>query len=820
MKKSFIISSFLFLAGIQLYAQISINTDGSPPNPSAGLDVKFNNKGLLPPRMTNNQINAIVNPATGLMVFCSDCANGTGAMAVFSNGHWNSVVTGCPATEAPVAGSHIPYVNQITWNWNTVAGAIGYRWNTEAVYNTSTIVGATPTYIEAGLVCNTLYKRYAWAYGACGYSSIPVELSQTTTSDPPAPTASTPVPSVNQIVWNWMAVPGATGYKWDTTFNYATAADMGSATTKTETGLACNTLYTRYVWAYSACGNSPYLVMTATFTMPPPAPAAGTPVPSLNQIVWNWNTVSGATGYKWNTTNTYATAVDMGIATTQTETGLGCYTAYSRYIWAYNACGASLATILTSTTLWASVASPLAGTHVVSYNNILWKWNKVAGATGYKWGVVNNYNLATDVGSDTARLQINLICNSQYTTYVWAYNSCVGSAPTLMTATTLNLVPGAPIYAEGTPSVTEITWHWTPGLYASGSKWNTVNDYTNAIDVGYTFMHTETGLTCNTSYTRYVWDYDFCTFSPVTTITASTLMDNPPPKPLAGTQVAATMQIQWNWSAVQGANGYKWNTWNDYTSALDMGPVTTKTETGLTCSTPYERYVWAYSTCGYSMPLSVSQTTNACFPCGSFITVNHIAGTVAPVSKTVIYGTVTNIPGETTKCWITSNLGSDHQATAVTDTNEASAGWYWQFNRQQGYKHDGTTRTPNTIWISNINEISDWTIDNDPCAIELGENWRIPTYAEWLNVNNTGGWTGWNDVWNSGLRLHVAGYLLDLNGALHGRGKNGEYVGCYWSSTQDFWTYSTGYALAFQVLQCYVGNLSKSAGYTIRCVLE
>ena len=53
-------------------------------------------------------------------------------------------------------------------------------------------------------------------------------------------------------------------------------------------------------------------------------------------------------------------------------------------------------------------------------------------------------------------------------------------------------------------------------------------------------------------------------------------------------------------------------------------------------------------------------------------------------------GTVTGIPGETTKCWITSNLGASQQATAVNASTQASSGWYWQFNRKQGYKYDGT----------------------------------------------------------------------------------------------------------------------------------
>ena len=40
------------LTAIQIQAQVAINTDGNQPEPSAGLDVKFTNKGLLPPRMT------------------------------------------------------------------------------------------------------------------------------------------------------------------------------------------------------------------------------------------------------------------------------------------------------------------------------------------------------------------------------------------------------------------------------------------------------------------------------------------------------------------------------------------------------------------------------------------------------------------------------------------------------------------------------------------------------------------------------------------------------------------------------------------------
>ncbi|MHC1776283.1 MAG: hypothetical protein AB9834_12830 [Lentimicrobium sp.] len=202
------------------------------------------------------------------------------------------------------------------------------------------------------------------------------------------------------------------------------------------------------------------------------------------------------------------------------------------------------------------------------------------------------------------------------------------------------------------------------------------------------------------------------------------------------------------------------------------------------------------------------------FPCGSSITKDHVAGAVAPVDKTVTYGTVTNIPGEPAKCWITSNLGADHQANAPTDPAEASAGWYWQFNRMQGYKHDGTTRTPNTTWINFISENLDWQAANDPCLIELGVGWRLPTYTEWTNVDAIGRWTTWTDPWYSPLKMHTAGYLGYSDGSLSNRGSSGDY----WSSTQYFST--NGWHLGFYNGQSNMYYNSKAYGFSARCVRD
>jgi hypothetical protein len=293
---------------------------------------------------------------------------------------------------------------------------------------------------------------------------------------------------------------------------------------------------------------------------------------------------------------------------------------------------------------------------------------------------------------------------------------------------------------------------------------------------------------------------------------------SPPTTPISGTHVPSQTQIVWNWNPVVGVTGFKWNTINDSTTAIGMGSSTTKTEAGLTCNTVYNRYVWAYNNCGNSSPMMLTQTTSICsggggFTCGQSITINHIAGAVAPVNKTTTYGTVTNIPGEPNKCWITSNLGSDHQAASVDDSTEASSGWYWQFNRKQGYKHDGTNLTP--PWATgSINEYSDWEQSKDPCDIELGNNWRIPTYSEWINVDNIGGWTSWNGPWYSALKLHAAGYVNPGDGLMVIRGS----YGLYWSTIG--FDDNDGWGLTFYDNNSFINKNDKACGFPVRCVNE
>jgi uncharacterized protein (TIGR02145 family) len=198
--------------------------------------------------------------------------------------------------------------------------------------------------------------------------------------------------------------------------------------------------------------------------------------------------------------------------------------------------------------------------------------------------------------------------------------------------------------------------------------------------------------------------------------------------------------------------------------------------------------------------------------CSGHLGIDHLAGAVAPVDKSVIYSIITNVPGEPTKCWISSNLGAGHAAETVSDTSEASAGWYWQFNHLQGYKHDGLTRTPNTTWITGITENSDWTAENDPCTHELGSIWRLPAVSEWDNISEFQGWTDWSGPWNSSLKMHAAGRLGDSDGMLYDRG----VAGFTWTGSAN--TNSGGWCFNFTADNCGVNSITKASAFPVRCL--
>jgi hypothetical protein len=91
---------FIFFYSIIATAQsVAINNDGTTAAASAVLDLKSTTKVFLPPRMTITERDAIVSPALGLLIWCTDCGT-TGAINIYNGTMWTSITA--VADDGPV----------------------------------------------------------------------------------------------------------------------------------------------------------------------------------------------------------------------------------------------------------------------------------------------------------------------------------------------------------------------------------------------------------------------------------------------------------------------------------------------------------------------------------------------------------------------------------------------------------------------------------------------------------------------------------------------------------------------------------------------
>ena len=140
-KKSLLILFFATMA-LTGFAQVAINADGSSPDASAMLDVKSSNKGLLIPRLTEAERNAISSPATGLMIFQT---NNTTGFYYYDGSNWEVIGSGAFSIDDLLdgkAGGNSVFLGDSagtnddgTDNYNTAVGYNALQTNTGARYN-------------------------------------------------------------------------------------------------------------------------------------------------------------------------------------------------------------------------------------------------------------------------------------------------------------------------------------------------------------------------------------------------------------------------------------------------------------------------------------------------------------------------------------------------------------------------------------------------------------------------------------------------------------------------------------------------------------
>ena len=115
---------FFVLFGFVSGQNIAINVDGSSPDPSALLELKSDNRGLLIPRMTTALRDAIISPAEALLIYNTD----TECFNVY-DGYWQSLCPEVPpASSCPPLTTDFGYfaIEQSTHTPRTFFAAVAY----------------------------------------------------------------------------------------------------------------------------------------------------------------------------------------------------------------------------------------------------------------------------------------------------------------------------------------------------------------------------------------------------------------------------------------------------------------------------------------------------------------------------------------------------------------------------------------------------------------------------------------------------------------------------------------------------------------------
>jgi uncharacterized protein (TIGR02145 family) len=277
-------------------------------------------------------------------------------------------------------------------------------------------------------------------------------------------------------------------------------------------------------------------------------------------------------------------------------------------------------------------------------------------------------------------------------------------------------------------------------------------------------------------------------------------------------------QITWNWYPVTGATGYKWNTTENYNSATDLGEATTKTESGLACTTAYARYIWAYSDCGVSTSTLLNESTSAC----------GTSGVPCPSMPAVLYGGITYhtvLIG--TQCWLRENLNI---GTMISGTQE-------QTNNSLIEKYCYNNLESNCDIYGGMyqwNEIMQYVTTPGAQGI-CPPGWHIPTDPAWTTlITNLGGTviaggkmktTGnvedGTGLWRypntgasneSGFSSEGAGYRNN-DGTFRVLG----YSTYYWSSTENTSGNSWYRLMHYNYNGILRDNVGKIFGFSLRC---
>ncbi len=457
---------------------VSINTDGSAPDPSAMLEVKSTTKGLLLPRMTSAQIEQIL-PVAGLMVY-----NTTTNTVDYHNGtNWDKLETDVPAQPSAIAGDTTPCEGTSqTYSVNNVTG-LTYTWTVPTGWNITAGQGTNSMTVTVGASDGDITVTPS---NACG-NGTPSVLAVTSLSAPAQPSAIAgpvaPCEGSSANIYSVTNVAGVT-YTWAVPTGFVIQAGQGSNSIAVLVGTGADDGNIT-VTPSNICGNGTARTLAVTSPAVPATPGTITGdglYCSGAAETFTIAAVTGATSYTWEYSGT-GTPAGTGTSCTLTPTSNGTLS-----VRANGACGNS-AYRTKAIALTAVPATPGTITGDELYCSGAAETFTIAavtGATSYTWAYSGTGTPAgtgtsctlTPTTNGTLSVRANGACgNSGYRTKAIALTAvpatpgtitgdniyCSGSAETFSVAAVTNATSYTWAYSGGgTPAGTTRTCTLTP----------------------------------------------------------------------------------------------------------------------------------------------------------------------------------------------------------------------------------------------------------------------------------------------------------------------------------------------------------------------
>ena len=397
--KNFIQLLLLFISTTSV-GQVGINEDGSNPDPSSMLEIKSTSKGLLIPRMTTLQRDAISNPASSLLIYNIT----TKCLEIYENTQWNQIwCFSCPpplnlsasATPNPICvGQNLSLsasaTNATSWQWTGPNGFTSTQQN-PTINNITTAQAGTYSVVASNI---------------CG-STSPENITVTVNSPPSAPgsiSGNTSVCNGQNQTYSISPVSGATSYTWSVPTGSTIVSGQGTTSIQVTIGANSGNIS---VYASNSCGNSSNTSLPITVNTIPsaPGPISGTTSVCQGQTyTYSISPVSGATSYTWNVPT--GSTIVSGQGTTSIQVTIGANSG-NISVYASNSCGNSTNTNLSiSVTYLPGNAGVISGnTSVTAGNNYTYSISPVSGATSYTWSVPNGATIVS--GQGTTSITVN-----------------------------------------------------------------------------------------------------------------------------------------------------------------------------------------------------------------------------------------------------------------------------------------------------------------------------------------------------------------------------------------------------------------------------